>query len=83
MIIFRFKTMGYKSAHVGKQYVFFGKQWVFKSNVFDITSHVIFFIIKHMHFIKIKTIHVLHKFSFYNAVPHRSHSLIGHVIHEL
>jgi len=67
---------------------FFGKQWVFwktmgflkKSNVFDTTSHMIYLIIKHMHFIKIKTIHVLHKISFHNTTPHRSHSLIGHVI---
>jgi len=36
-----------------------------------------------MHFIKIKTIHVLHKLSFHNTIPHRSHSLIGHVIQEL
>ena len=36
-----------------------------------------------MHFIKIKTIHVLHKISFYNTIQHGSHSLIGHVIQEL
>jgi len=36
-----------------------------------------------MHFIKIKTIHVLHNISFHNAIPHRSHSLIGHGIQEL
>jgi len=52
----------------------------FKNNVFDTTSHMIFFIIKHMHFIKVKTIHVLHKISFHNTIPHRSQSLIGHVI---
>ena len=44
---------------------------------------MIFFIIKHMHFIKIKTLHILHKLSFHNTIPHRSHSLIGHVIEEL
>jgi len=27
-----------------------------------------------MHFIKIKTIHVLHKISFHNTIPPRSHS---------
>jgi len=36
-----------------------------------------------MHFIKIKTIHVLHKISFQNTIPHITHSLIGHVIKEL
>ena len=36
-----------------------------------------------MHFIKIKTIHVLHKVSFPNTIPHRSQSLIDHVIQEL
>jgi len=29
------------------------------------------------------TIHVLHKLSFHNTIPHRSYSLIGHVIQEL
>ena len=69
---------------------FLGTQWVLgnnvfflKSNVFDTTSHMIFLIIGHMHFIKIKAIHVLHKLSFHNTIPHRSHSLIGHVIQEL
>jgi len=33
-----------------------------------------------MHFIKIKTIHVLHKISFHNTIPHISRGLIGHVI---
>ena len=46
------------------------------------TTHDFFFIIKHMHFIK-KAIHVLHKISFHSTIPHRSHSLIGHVIQEL
>jgi len=48
-------------------------------------THDLFWLhcIKHMHFIKIKTIHVLHKISFHNTIPHRSHSLIGHVIQEL
>jgi len=36
-----------------------------------------------MHFIKIKNIYVLHKLSFHNTIPHRSQSLIGHVIQEL
>ena len=68
---------------------FLGKQWVFGENnvffkamFFDTTSHMIFFI-KHMHFIKIKTIHVLHKLSFHNTIPHKSHSLIEHVVQEL
>jgi len=55
----------------------------FLSNVFDTTSHIIYFDYKHLHFMKIKTIHVLHKISFHNTIPHRSHSLIGHVIQEL
>ena len=37
----------------------------------------------YMHFIKIKTIHVLHKLSFHYTIPHKSHRLIGHVIQEL
>ena len=36
-----------------------------------------------MRFIKIKTIHDLHKISIHNTIPHKSHSLIGHVIQEL
>ena len=36
-----------------------------------------------MNLIKIKTIHVIHKLTFHNTIPHRSHSLIGHVIQEL
>jgi len=36
-----------------------------------------------MHFIKIKTIHVLLKRSIHKTNPHRSHSLIGHIIQEL
>ena len=47
------------------------------------TPHMIYLIKKHMHFIKIKTIHVLHTISFHNTIPHRSHSLIGHVIQVL
>ena len=65
---------------------FLGKQWVFfKSNVFDTTSHIIYFDYKAYAFYqnKNKTIHVLHKLSFHNTIPHRSHSLIGHVIQEL
>jgi len=72
---------------------FLRKQWgfflennvvVFKKAMFFLHDFThAFFIIKHMHFIKIKTIHVLHKLSFHNTIPHRSHSLIGHVIQEL
>ena len=71
--------------------VFLGKQWVFGENhvvflkaMFLTRLHTSFvLIIKHMHFIKIKTIHVLRKLSFHNIIPHRSHSPIGHVIQEL
>ena len=53
---------------------FWGKTKFFlKSNVFDTTSHMIYFDYKH---IKKKTIYVLHKLSFHNTVPHRRHSLI-------
>jgi len=52
-----------------------------KAMFFDTTLHIL--IIKHMHFVKTKTIHVLHKLSFHNTIPYRSHSLIGHVIQEL
>ena len=62
---------------------FLGKQWVLKAMFLTLLHMWFIFIINHMHFIKIKTIHVLHKISFYNAIPHRSHSLIGHVIQEL
>jgi len=62
---------------------FFLKQcFFFKSNVFDTTSHIIYFYYKANAFDK-KPIHVLHKLSFHNTIPHRSHSLIGHVIQEL
>jgi len=90
VIIFRFKTMGYKSAHVGKQWVFwenngfFWKQICFYKAMFLTQLYTWFIlIVKHMFFIKIKTIHVLHKLFFQNTIPHRSHSLIGHVIQEL
>ena len=55
VIIFRFKTMGLK-VHMLENNGFFGKQ-CFLSNVFwhDFT-HDLF--LRHMHFIKIKTIHV-------------------------
>jgi len=57
---------------------FLGKQCFFlKSNVFTRLHTWFILIIKH---IKIKTIYVLHKLSFYNTIPHRRHSLIGHVI---
>jgi len=67
---------------------FFGKTMVFLENnvffkkqcSFDTTSHLIYFY--YMHSIKIKTINVLHKLSFHNTIPYRSHSLIGHVIQE-
>ena len=56
---------------------FFGKQWVYflKGNVFDTTSHMIFFYKAYAFYPK-KAIHVLHKISFHNTIPHRSHSLI-------
>jgi len=58
---------------LGKQWVFFGKNnGVFKSNVFDTTSHMIYFDYK--------------AYAFYqnnNTFPHRIHSFIGHVIQEL
>ena len=53
-----------------------------KKNVLTRLHTWLILIIKHMHFIKIKTtgIHVLHKLSVYNTIPHRSHrTLIGHV----
>jgi len=66
----------------GKTVGFWGKQWVFKA-MFLTRLHTCFIlIIKHTHFIKIQTIHVLHKLSFHNTFPHRNHSLIGHVFQE-
>ena len=44
---------------------------------------MIYFDYKAYAFDKKKPIHVLHKLSFHNTIPHRSHSLIGHVIQEL
>ena len=53
----------------------FGKQWVFLKQCFLTRLHTWFiFILKHMHFIKIKAIHGLHKISFHNTSPHRSQS---------
>jgi len=79
---FSFQNNGIKKCTYWKTMRFFGKQWVFKA-MFLTRLHTWFIlIIKHMHFIK-KTIHVLHKISFYNTMPHRSHSLIGHLIQEL
>ena len=64
--------------------VFFWKPMGFLKHCFFTRLHTWFIlIIKHMHFIKIYIIHVLHKKSFHNTIPHRSHSLIGHVIQEL
>ena len=88
---FSFQNNGIKTCTCWKTMVFLGKQWVFwKTMVFFLKAmfltrpHAWFvLIIKHIHFIKIKTIHVLHKLSFYNTIPHISHSLIGHVIQEL
>ena len=65
------KTMGFK-----------GKQNFFKA-MFLTRLHTFILSIKHMHSIKIKSIHILNKLSFHNTIPHRSHSLIGHVIQEL
>jgi len=49
----------------------------FKAMFFYTTSHMIYFDYKgYVFFIKIKTIHVLHKISFQNTIPYRSHSLI-------
>ena len=62
---------------------FFGKQCVFVG-FFDTTSHMIYFDYKAYAFYPHKkTINVLHKLSFHNTIPHRGHSLIGHVIQEL
>ena len=47
------------------------------------TSDMIYFDYKAYAFYENKTIHVLHNFSFHNKIPHRNHSLIGHVIQEL
>ena len=68
-----------------KTMFFFGKQCFFlKSNVFDTTSHMIYFEYKVYYALyQNKTIHVIHKLSFHNTIPQRSHSLIGHVIKEL
>jgi len=65
--------------------VFFWKtMFCFLKQCFLTQLHTWFILIlKHMHFIKIKTIHVLHKILFHNTSPHRSHSFIGHVIQEL
>jgi len=60
---------------------FFWKTICFLKQFFDKTSHMIYFDIKHMHFIK-KTIHVLQNISLHNTIPHKSHSLIGHGIQE-
>jgi len=72
------KTMGF----MGKQCFFLENNGFFlKKQCFLTRLHTWFiFIIKHMHFIKIKTIHVLHKLSFHKTILHRSHSLIGNVI---
>ena len=55
----------------------------FLSNVFHATSHMIYFDYKVYAFYPKKLFNVLHKLSFHNTIPHRSHSLIGHVIQEL
>ena len=70
------KTFGFYGKTVG----FFGKQCLKKC--FDTTSHMIYFDYKAYAFYQNKTIHVLHKLSFHNKIPHRSHSRIGHVIQE-
>jgi len=69
---------------MGKQWGFFGKQCCcfLKNNVFDTTSHMIYFDYKAYAFYQKKTFHVLHKHSFHNTIPHRSHSLV-YVIQEL
>jgi len=55
----------------GKTMGFYGKQCFYKA-MFLTRLHTWFvLIIKHMHFIKIKTIHVLHKLFFQNTIPHR------------
>ena len=79
---FLFQNNGIRKCTCWKTMGFLENDGVFlKSNVFDTTSHIIYFHIKHMHFFKI--VHVLHKVSFHNTIPHRSHSLIGRVIQEL
>jgi len=68
----------------GKTVFFWGENnFFFKNNVFDTTSHMIYFDYKAYAFYQNKTIHVLHKLSFHNTIPHRTHSLIGHVFQEL
>ena len=53
---------------------------VFESNIFYTTSHMIYFDYKaYACYQNKKTIHVLHKLSFHNPIPHISHSLIDHV----
>jgi len=68
----------------GKTMFFRGENNVFvKAMFFDTTSHMIYFDYKaYMHFIKIKLFMFYMNF-FHNTIPHRSHSLIGHVIQEL
>ena len=53
-----------------------------KNNVFDTTSRMIYFDYRAYAFYQNK-MYVLHKLSFHNTTPHRSHSLIGDVIQEL
>jgi len=40
---FSFQNNGIKKCTCWKTMGFYGNQWVFKSNVFDITSHMIYF----------------------------------------
>jgi len=81
---FSCQNNGIKKCTCWKTMGFWGKQWVFMGrNVFTGLHTLFILIIKHVHFIKIKTIHVLHNISLHNTIPHRSHSLLGHVFQEL
>ena len=66
---FLFQNNGIKKCTCWKTMRFFGKAMILTR------LHTWFIlIIKHMHFIKIITIHVLNKISFHNTIPHRSQS---------
>jgi len=65
---------------------FLGKQCFFlkKAMFFDTTSHMIKFYFDYKAYqnknYNLNIYYVLHKLSFHNTIPHRRHSLIGHVI---
>jgi len=73
---FSFQNNGIKKCTCLKTMVCFGKTMLlFLKAMFLTRLHTWFIsIIKHMHLIKINTIHVLHRLSFHNTIPHRSQS---------